>query len=84
MHWYSCGLATGSKICQLGMLRNQGSRERSELVDHYVAVGVCSWIGRALGSPLVGTSDESGFEPAGSGGIQIEVVAGHHENLGRH
>ena len=52
-------------------------------VDHNVGRGVGCGIGRAGGSPLVGSAHKGGAIADAAGRIEVEIVARHHQDLVR-
>jgi len=51
--------------------------------DHNIGRGVGYGIGRAGGSPLVGSAHKGGAIADAAGRIEVEIVARHHQDLAR-
>lgn len=61
----------------------QRSSQRGEVINHIIVDGIWFGIRRTACTPFIGTSDKGSIVTPAFGRIQIEVMAGHHANLGR-
>ena len=66
-----CGLSSRPK--KLG--------KRGEAGDDQIACRLWHWVGRTDGSPFLGAPHEGSAVAFASGRVEIEIVAGHHQDV---